>query len=59
MVAFQKAKTAKEPFNEAEFGFEFSTEYLSARCAAFREGGWAILPAFDRAWKTKMRTKAA
>ena len=59
MVAFQKAKIAKEPFNEAEFGFEFSAEYLSARCAAFREGSHAILPAFDRAWKTKMRAKAA
>jgi hypothetical protein len=59
MVAFQKAKIAKEPFNEAEFGFEFSTAYLNARCAAFREGSHAILPAFDRAWKTKMRTQAA
>ena len=59
MIAFRTAKMAKEAFNEAEFGFEFSTEHLSARCAAFIEGGWAILPAFDRAWKAKMRTKAA
>ena len=59
MVAFQKAKISKQPFNAAEFGFEFSEEYLSARCACFREGNHASLPAFDRAWKTKMRTKAA
>jgi len=59
MAAFQKAKIAKEPFNAAEFGFEFSTEYLTARCAAFREGSHAILPAFDRAWKAKMRNQAA
>jgi len=58
-LAFQKAKIAKEPFNGAEFGFEFSNEYLSARCEAFRQGNYAALPAFERAWKAKMRTKTA
>ena len=58
MVAFQKAKIAKEPFNAAEFGFEFSNEYLSARCEAFRQGSHAVLPAFDRAWKAKLRSEA-
>jgi hypothetical protein len=57
MVAFQKAKIAKEPFNAAEFGFEFSNEYLSARCEAFRQGSHTALPAFDRAWKTKLRSE--
>jgi hypothetical protein len=57
MVAFQKAKIAKQPFDAAEFGFEFSTEYLSARCEAFRQGSHTALPAFDRAWKTKLRSE--
>ena len=57
MVAFQKAKIAKEPFNAAEFGFEFSNEYLSARCEAFRQGSHTALPAFDRAWKAKLRSE--
>jgi hypothetical protein len=59
MRAFQKAKAAKEPFIAADFGSEFSDEYLSARCEAFRLGNNAGLPAFERAWKAKMRTKAA
>ena len=57
MGAFQKAKIAKQPFDAAEFGFEFSTEYLSARCEAFRQGSHAALPAFDRAWKAKLRSE--
>jgi hypothetical protein len=57
MVAFQKAKIAKQPFDAAVFGFEFSNEYLSARCEAFRQGSHTALPAFDRAWKTKLRSE--
>ena len=57
MVAFQKAKIAKQPFDAAVFGFEFSNEYLSARCEAFRQGSHTALPAFDRAWKAKLRSE--
>jgi hypothetical protein len=59
MLAFEKAKAAKQPFNAAEFGSEFSDAYLSARSQAFRLGNNAGLPAFERAWQTKMRSKAA
>jgi len=59
MFAFQNAKMAREPFNEAEFGFEFSTEYISARNEAFQHGNYAGLPAFERAWKAKMRSQGS
>jgi hypothetical protein len=59
MIAFDRAKTKNEPFNAAEFGFEFSAEYLGARLEAFRKRGWDALPQFDRAWKAKIRAQAA
>jgi hypothetical protein len=59
MLAFDAAKTKKEPFNAAEFGFEFSEDYISARHQAFRKRGWEALPQFDRAWKAKIRSQAA
>jgi len=57
MFAFQDALIAKQPFNAAQFGFEFSNEYLSARNQVFLEGNHAVLPAFDRAWKAKLRSE--
>ena len=57
MFAFQDAIIAKQPFNTAQFGFEFSNEYLSARHEAFSQGNHSVLPAFDRAWKAKLRSE--
>jgi hypothetical protein len=54
--AFQHALT---PFSAAEIGFEFSNEFLSARHESFLQGNHAVLPAFDRAWKAKLRSNRA
>jgi len=59
MLAFNNARNAKKPFNAAEFGFEFSEEYLAARWEVFYGERKTILLDFDRAWKAKMRAKAA
>jgi len=59
MLAFDRAKTKNERFNAAEFGSEFSEEYIGARHQAFRKRGWEALPQFDRAWKARTRSQAA
>jgi len=59
MFAHNRAKVSKQPFNFADFGFEFSDEYLSPRYEAYRHKNYAGLPAFDRAWKAKVRSQAA
>jgi hypothetical protein len=59
MLASHKARTNKQPFDAAEFGFEFSEEYLAARHEAFSAEHKTILLDFDRAWKANMRQKAA
>ena len=58
MLAFGKAQSLKQPFNLADFGFEFSEAYLTARYEAFRSHNNVVPPAFERAWKTKIRSQA-
>jgi len=52
-------KSKKNLFNAAEFGFEFSEEYLAARWEVFYADRKTVLLDFDRAWRAKMRAKAA
>ncbi len=59
MFAFDRAKSSKQPFNLADFGSEFSAEYLTARYQAFRSNNNLVPPAFERAWKAKVRSQAA
>jgi hypothetical protein len=46
-------------FNPAEFGFEFSKEYLKARRDLNSAQGSSVLPYFDRAWRDKSQPTAA
>ena len=59
MFAYRDLTRSKQPFNAADFGFEFSAEYLSARGEAYRHHNYAGLPAFERAWKAKVSSEAA
>ena len=59
MLAFHQARTGKQPFDAAEFGFEFSEEYLAARYQVFCGERKTVLLDFDRHWKAKMRQTAA
>jgi hypothetical protein len=59
MFAYRDQTRGKQPLNAADFGFEFSEKYLSARCEAYRHQNYAGLLAFERAWKAKVRSQAA
>jgi hypothetical protein len=58
-VAAHSAATAKEPFDPARFGFEFSEEYLTARFEASVHLAAEDLPKWDRAWRAKTHREAA
>jgi len=53
------ALSAMKPFNPADFGFEFSIEYLKARREFTQGGGLYALVHFDRAWRDKSQPTAA
>jgi hypothetical protein len=48
-----------KPFNPADFGFEFSKEYLQARREFTQSGGGRAVAQFDRAWRDKSQPTAA